>query len=259
MSRDNICRKCSLSVDPKIHLFTVCEGDCALSYHADCVFLSENDVLALKANIIWLCDNCLKIFRRARDSRNCTEEVATVSNGDVAHNGTQRTTIEDEVRDLKTAVADIMQTMAKLVPGDSTIDPPVLSSTPVSSMKLLDGTNGTNVCCRNENDDAGLRWQCADDDRNFSLLLTNIDASAAERDVRRMVVGALGTDALDPECMDIVKLVPWWKSQNSFDFVSYKVVLDKRWKTKAMDPSTWPKGVRFREFVRKRISTWKPV
>lgn len=263
MTKDSIiCKKCSLSVDARVDLFTVCEGDCSMTFHSTCVSLSESDILALKANIIWLCDDCMGIFRRARDNRVCREGIAAGTNNDIAHSGTNGTkgkTIEDEVHELKDAVSEIRHTIAKIVHVGSTGDPPVLHSTPVSSIKLLDGTNRTNACDTTTRNDEGLRQQCAAmDERNFSLLLTNIDTSVAEWEVHRMVAQALGS-AVDPEHLDVIKLVPQWRNHSSMDFVSYKVVLDNRLKAKAMDPSTWPKGVRFREFVRKRFATWRPT
>lgn len=241
-----MCKKCSRSVDPKTELFTVCEGDCACSFHATCVGLSERDVIALSSlNIIWLCDECMGRFRRMRDGIRSDSSAVEPVNSE-----TNKKSIEDEISELKDAVAGIMNTLAKCVPTDSSIEPPLLHSTPVPSSKLLDGTNACGSIVNNE--------ECEIDDDDFSLLLTNIDVSVAECDVHRMVAQALGIGTLHPESIDVVKLVPHWKNRKTMDYVSFKVVMENRWRSKAMNPSTWPKGVKFREFIRRHNSTWKP-
>ena len=52
--------------------------------------------------------------------------------------------------------------------------------------------------------------------------------------------------------------MPKWKNAITIDYVSFKVVLDCNLKTNAMTASTWPRRVKFREFVN-RQSTWRPM
>lgn len=273
MTQNSVCKKCSLSIDNKVELFTVCEGDCAGFFHAQCVGLSENEVIVLSSSIIWLCDECMDVFRRARDSKNSRKDAFSQTHFDsrnadglgshspdnMMNSEANEKSIVNEVNELKDAVAKIMDTLAKIVPTvptDTSDDPPLLHSTPVSSFMLQEGTN---ACSMTVNNSEGPSQQCVMDDKHFSLLLTNIDASVVECDIHRMVAQALGIDTLYPEYIDVVKLVSNWKTCNALDYVSFKVVLDNRWKQKAMNPSTWPKGVRFREFVKKRSNTWKPI
>lgn len=261
MTKDRVCKKCSQSIDLKTELFTVCEGDCACFFHANCVGLSEQEVIVLSLNIIWLCDECMDKFRRMRDGSDIREDVGSDSSHDTANSAGKNKTIEDEVTELKDAIAGIRDTLSKLVPTDSPThtshDPILLHSTPVSS-SLLEGTNACSTFVKS-NDDA-QRQQCTIDGSNFSLLLTNIDVSVAECDIRGMVTQALGIDTLKPEYIDVTKLVPHWRSCNAVDYISFKVVLNNRWKNKAMNPSTWPKGVKFREFIkRQRNDAWKPI
>lgn len=56
------CQKCLLAIDCKKDAFTVCEGSCYRQFHAECVGLSEDTVICLKKNVIWLCDDCLAVF-----------------------------------------------------------------------------------------------------------------------------------------------------------------------------------------------------
>lgn len=246
-----MCKKCSLSIDPKVDLYAVCEGDCACFFHAACVSLTERDLSVLSSNIVWLCDECMSRFRRVRDG------VGSDVPDNTTNNEMDKSSIDDEVRELKNTVAGIIDTLAKMVPTVSTTDPPLQHSTPVSSFMLLNGTNalGTNV----EGNKTVRQNRYTIEDQHFSLLLTNIDASAVEDDIHRMVSQALGIGTHDPENFDVVKLVSNWKSNRVFDYVSFKVVMHKRWKLKAMNPSTWPKGVKFREFINRNNEIWKPV
>lgn len=93
-------------------------------------------------------------------------------------------------------------------------------------------------------------------DADFSLFLSNIDASATEWDVHELVARSLGTS--DPELLDVIRLTTNWNSRRAPDYVSFKVVLDRKYKARAMNPSTWPINVKFREFVKRSNNTWKP-
>lgn len=251
MPKDRVCKKCSLSIDSNVDLYTVCEGDCACFFHVACINLTERDLSVLSSNIVWLCDECIDRFRKVRDGVGSNVPDNTMSNE------INKSSIEDEVRELKNTVAGIVDTLAKILPTASTTDPPLQHSTPVSSFMLL---NGTNACGTDMEDSETVRQhRCTIDDQNFSLLLTNIDASVVEDDIHRMVSQALGIGTHDPEQIDVVKLVSNWKSNRIIDYVSFKVVIDKRWKLKAMNPSTWPKSIKFREFIKRHNETWKPV
>lgn len=256
MPKDRVCRKCSLSIDPNADLYTVCEGDCACFFHAACVCLSEKDLCVLSSNIVWMCDDCMGRFRRVRDG-----VASDVPDDTTANNEINKSSIEDEVKELKNTVAGIIETLSKMVPAASTNDPPPVHSTPVSSFTLLNGTNACGTSMEdNESASESVRQRRRTiDDQHFSLLLTNIDASVVEDDIHGMVSQALGIGEHDPECIDIVKLVSNWKSQKILDYVSFKIVLHKRWKLKAMNPSTWPKSVKFREFINRHNDTWKPL
>lgn len=246
MEKDRVCRKCSLSINAHVDLFTVCEGDCAGCFHAACVGLSEGDlgVLSMSSmNIIWMCDACSDKFRKKRDGiwHEPTEDVMNVKS------------VEEEVNLLKTTVAGIMDTLSKIVPTAASLsDKPLLHSTPIpsSSCKLFNGTNATGSDMNSD-----VR-QCTTDGNEFSLFLTNIDESVTERDIRLMVSCALGTP--ESECIDVVKLASKWHHRRPLDYISFKVILDKQWKARAMDPSIWPKTIKFREFINLHNNTWKP-
>lgn len=94
------------------------------------------------------------------------------------------------------------------------------------------------------------------DGRNetFKLYLSNIAVDVSEDEVKRMVSDALCVD----EIYAINCLKPSWKDASSLDFISFKVEIDKRCRGKAMNSSTWPKGIRYREFKEHTETTWRP-
>lgn len=255
MARDNVCAKCSLSIDHKADRFIFCEGYCSNFYHCHCVNLSEREVTVLSTNYIWLCDECLDLFQRMRDERDKGENMGPATSHAAVNCPVDERSMKAEINELKDAVADIMKTLARLGPTETTVDRPLLHSTPVStSLSLQDGTSTSGVILNNGESSK----QGTIDDR-FSLFLTNIDASTTEDDIHRLVARALGTGSQYPECIDVVKLMSHLRNCRTIDYVSFKVILDNRWKSKAMSPSTWPKGIRFREFVNRHSVTWKPV
>lgn len=238
------CKKCALPVDIN-KPFTVCEGRCAQSFHGECANLTESELCVLSTNIIWMCDGCLKEFFRYREK----------SFVDATTNTSLYTSVEDEIKELKSTVADIVDALAKVVPRTKPIAP--LSSTPVtpvpvSSLELFDGTDEML-------DSEQERTQVSphtEDRRNFALYLTRIDKWSTELDIHRMVCRSLA--APSSVCKEVVKLVPKWKDISMLDYVSFKIVLDGKCKSLAMQQSTWPKGIKFREFVNQLNETWKP-
>lgn len=230
------CEKCSLAINMDTDLYTVCEGKCAKSFHADCVGVTEDQLCAFSNNIVWICDSCMVLFCRYRERTNADAATCTEMSRP----------LEDEINDLKSTVAEIVQTLAEVVRRQDPIVP-YQHSTPVSSPKLHEGNNMTTGCTSKQTDI---------DSDEFSLYLTNIDRNATEEDISVMVSRSL--DAPISSCRDVVKLVPKEKCTNTIDYISFKIVLNGKLKTLALNECTWPKGIKFREFVSRSNETWKP-
>lgn len=92
--------------------------------------------------------------------------------------------------------------------------------------------------------------QRAPNDR-FWLFFTRVKNYVTERQILEFVTDSLGTDDAF-----VKKLVPAWKDTLSMPYVSFKVGVDVRLKETALLPSTWPAGLRFREF---REDVWEPL
>lgn len=212
-------------------LYTICEGKCAGWFHATCVGLSEAALCVLSKNILWMCDVCAYDFYRARDA-----------NGK-QHSAEQSASIVHELEELKSQVSEINDAIARITLSVTPSVPIDRHSTPIDSPKTLQNIN---TCSTRINAD-----------ETFSLVLTNIDRCVTEKEIAHLVSCSLC--AAEDECLNVSKLVPKWKNCEDLDYISFRVVLDKRWKSAALMPMTWPRGVKFREFANRHNETWKPT
>lgn len=234
MGIDMECGTCSTQIDTK-ELYTVCEGRCWKRFHASCVSVTESDLRALSNNMIWICDGCMIHYRRVRQMDVESSPVKMHS------------PILTELAELKTQVAGIIGAIDKItrcveVPPIRPTHHLPQHSTPVASPNTVEKSNDcSRSACENE---------------SFSLFVTNIDSSVTNKEVARMVSDSLC--ASEAECSTITKLVPKWKNLDDLDYVSFKIVLNSKWKETALTGDTWPKGVKIREFVNRRGDTWKP-
>lgn len=248
------CEKCHHNVAREEQLY--CNGLCKRLYHAACVGLNNEELAAVsppKRNSFWLCDDCFSQFLQWREShKEPTDQCRPVCSS--------KCVLQHDVDELKSKVEEIMSVLASNATCSSGSDTSsaIRHSTPRSSPQLETIPNRVMPLVPDVTDLTRSQQTTSSSntlDESFALLLTNIDANVSEEDVQRMVSRCLG--ACDNECKHVRKLVPRWVDCDNLDYVSFKVVLSNRLKSSAMRSSTWPKNVKFREFVRKQC-TWKP-
>lgn len=239
------CKKCSHPIDAKTDTFTVCQGRCSKTFHAHCVGLTADTVRALCKNVIWLCDDCLVEFGsvRYREKNECMEQQ-------------QPPHIIKDVAELKTQVARIIEMLseAKQKPSTENISF-IRHSTPVSSepsTKISSCSDSSSFSPSRKDDHSTIVR-----DHSFSLVLSNIDNRVTDHEIGLLVSQSLGTKESDN--VRVTKLVPRWKVCEEMDYVSFKVVLDEKWRDAALSVSTWPQQIRYREFVNRRAVTWHPI
>ena len=237
------CKKCSKSID-KGEMYTVCEGKCANRFHATCVGVDKDQWNALANNIIWLCDCCMDDFCKYRDRqaphvRDTTTAVRSV---------------DEEISELKTKVATILETLATItIPTTpSTKKRDHCHSTPVTSAPCLRGGTNVDVC---ESDDQ-LSQIHPLGSNTFDLFLTNIDPLVTEHEISSLVCRCLGMNSTDS--FEVIRLVSKRRDYTKLDYISFKLVLNENCRALAMNDRTWPKGVKFREFLNRHNETWKP-
>lgn len=70
-----------------------------------------------------------------------------------------------------------------------------------------------------------------------------------------MVSEVLGTD----DAVIAKRLVPPWKDVATMDFISFRVDLDSSLKLRALTLTSWPAGIRRREFKEISREAWRPA
>lgn len=78
----------------------------------------------------------------------------------------------------------------------------------------------------------------------FWLYLSRIKPDVSNEAICAMVKANMGLET-DPE---VVKLVAKGTDTSNMTFISFKVGLDPTLKSTALDPTTWPEGILFRQF-----------
>lgn len=241
------CKKCSLPIDPENELFTRCSGRCSQPFHALCVEdFSADTARALKCrNLIWLCDDCLVEFGSNR-YREVDEDP-------------HQQQLMNEITELKVQVAEISGMLSDVQLTRSTEGECsrnfVKHSTPVSN-KSPNSTTMHALIHRPPSQGEKNECSTIDDGRSFSLMLSNINNRVTDGEINQLVSRSLGT--AESDIVKVTKLVPRWKDCEELEYVSFKVVLDRKWKNAALNASTWPKQVRYREFVDRRAVAWSP-
>lgn len=252
-----LCKKCTHGIDMKTECFIVCEGKCRERYHARCVELSEDDVSVIKKNVIWLCNDCLAAFHEERYQEliECKQEST--------HSGPE-VEIVKEIKSLKVQIANIAALLSGAVTNSSSEESSMkIVSTPLTSPDACSAKRESNSehgntngewSTKNRHSDNVWHQQEQQSFSSFSLLLSNVDNRVTEDDIDALVSKSLGIT----DNVNVTKLVPKWKSCEEMDYISFKVVLDEKWKSTALRPSTWPPTLKCREFVNRHRCTWYP-
>ncbi|XP_062543283.1 uncharacterized protein LOC134210889 [Armigeres subalbatus] len=79
----------------------------------------------------------------------------------------------------------------------------------------------------------------------FWLYMTGLNPLINDSDVQKIVSRCLNIS----DAAEVIRLVPRGKDVTTLTFVSYKIGLDPDLKELALEPSSWPTGIRLREFV----------
>lgn len=236
------CKECELCINTELRMYVKCAGPCGMSYHISCVGLSSEHLRSLSHGFVWLCCECTPAFNDWRSAKPKSSLALPVD----------AKSMDSEISQLQRQVSSIMDTLDRIMPNDTfhnSASP--LHSTPVVAAEVM---SGTNMCYESERNENSERPETTDD--CFSLLLSNIDVYTTESDIEVMVRRCVGAPVGDPVC--VMKLMPKRIHYSLLDYISFKVVLKRRWKDLAMCASTWPFGIKFREFVRRSDNPWKP-
>ena len=249
-SKSTTCKKCNAAITRGANCVG-CEGLCKDFFHASCVKLSRDDLMQYQSisNVWWICIECREAIVKLRNNRTqITKQDEQVDHPDTIH----LTRIDNEIVQLKEQIQLIHRSLS--TPSTSCVDTSVESSnrnqtlTESSSLLCSSGNHSdasTNVGCR-----SSTVVQRSPNDR-FWLFFTKIKNSVTEQQILKLIHDSLGTDDAV-----IKKLVPVWKDTFSMPYISFKVGINVRFKDTALLSSTWPTGLRFREF---HDTIWEPL
>lgn len=238
------CNNCSHTIDRKSDRFTMCEGKCAKRYHAACVGLSESSICALSTNnVIWMCDDCLLDFRTTRDA---LYNISTNSQPTITES------IQSDVLELKAKVEEILLalgTTATVTPERERTEKrsKMVHSTPVIASSRGALMDGTKINRTDDTNESGVASMIRTDSKDmFSLFMSNIEPYTAVNDIDNLVRDCL--EIRDSAKINIRKIIPKGRVLESLEYVSFKISVNSKYKSKALKPCTWPIGIKFREF-----------
>lgn len=225
--------------------FIKCRGYCGGMLHLQCTgepavtrSLLLNYISQHRKNLFWMCDDCADLFENSH-LRSITK---------VADEKSPLVALTDAITNLQ---VEIKQLSSK--PTPSILSPSVKSWPSIQPVRAAKRLRGPDLVhkpseCQSGSKQIGENTVSvaisAKPTSKFWLYLSRIRPDVTNADMSAMVRANLELDQ-DPE---IIKLVAKGADISNMTFISFKVGLEPSLKAKALDPSSWPEGIMFREF-----------
>lgn len=251
VNKSSTCKHCSNVIASGVDCVG-CEGFCNNFFHASCVKLSHEDLIQYRrvSNFWWLCNQCSDMMHKHRDDRSMLVQPDIIDRSPKTNDIIR---IDDEISKLKEQIADIHQSLLQsTVPSVETNvlneHRPLAESSPSSLLSYPDIQRGTKLNSSSQGSSV-VRQRNAND--RFWLFFSRVTNCVDEHQISKLV-----SDSLETNDADVKKLVPAGKDVLSMPYVSFKVGVNARFKELALLPSTWPTGLRFREF---KDDVWQPL
>lgn len=190
-----------------------------------------------RKNLFWMCDDCADLFENSH-LRSITK---------VADEQSPLMSLTEAINNLQT---EIKQLSSKPTPAPSPAVKHWPLFEPVRGVKRF---RGPDLAQKASECQAGSKQVGQDvvavpiiekPANKFWLYLSRIRSDVTNEQISAMVRANLEMTQ-DPE---VVKLVAKGADTSNMTFISFKVGLDPALQQSALDPSTWPEGVVFREF-----------
>lgn len=246
------CDKCKSTIRRNKGNWMACDGFCSKMFHTECISLTESDLMTCIArNIMWFCDECLpKLWEiKNRETVNSTKSIDVISRDTI-------TSLEAQIEKLNADIANMNETLQDVIScsntreGKSDARRTFCEPNSMQQSNLLCGTKDSTPSFSN----CSTSSPSCSTSHCFWMYFTRIASFTSENDIRNLVRESLHCDGR----IFVRKLVPPWKDPATMDYVSFKVGIAENFKDMAMETSTWPKGLRFREFVNAENSLWAP-
>ncbi|XP_055623315.1 uncharacterized protein LOC129766741 [Toxorhynchites rutilus septentrionalis] len=222
--------------------YVVCRGYCGAAFHMNaCSGISralQSYFTSNRNNLFWMCDQCAELFENSH-FRVISRQA----------DGTPLRTLTTAISELRT---EIKQMHSKPVdhfsPATSVRWPALEQRRAAKRPREIEPTMRAESC------QVGSKKPMAnvvsvpicsyDTDRRFWLYLSRIRPDVTTESVSAMVKANLGIK----DDISVAKLIPKGRELDSLTFLSFKIGFDQSLREKALDPSTWPEGLLFREF-----------
>lgn len=239
MNGEKNCAKCCEAI-AGIE-FVSCRGYCGCMFHMTCANVSRallGYFSPHRKNLFWMCDKCAELFGNSH-LRAITK---------VADEKSPLVSLTEAISNLHTEIKQLSQKPVPCIQSPSIKNWPQIG--PIRAAKRLRGPDLAHKVTECQSGSKQLDSSvksvpvCAKPVNKFWLYLSRIRPDVTNEEVLAMVRANLDTTQ-DPE---VVKLVAKGTDTSSMTFVSFKVGLDPSLKTNALNPSTWPEGIMFREF-----------
>lgn len=250
----SVCCSCAGDLEKAEEI--VCKGFCKSTFHLKCVNqpIDIRDSVANCSQLYWMCQACSEMmanatFCQALISTNSAFEAISAEHSKALIQLRQE--MEQNTAKINTILQQIPTVIQERTGRKTTtsntrkrprIDEDIIiNSVETRNLPEPSVTEGTREI------DPNVMIPLANRKTNESklwLYLSGFNPNASEDDVRGLVQQNLNTS----ETIDVRKLVPKGKNLEELTFVSFKVGVGLQFKDLALLPSTWQKGIIFREF-----------
>lgn len=235
------CNVCMIEIRPG-DIVVACEGQCDghKYFHAKCVGLSYDEGCAcLHSNIFWMCDCCRDHIEKGRFRNAMTEKPSYAT--------------RKEVDCLKSDVERISKLVSQFSTHASSEQGPSPKGHTGSKRQVISADNSSSPLSSTKIDNPDPAAEIGKDDL-LQLYVTNIAIDVTDCEVQQMVCESIGANNV----RSVKCLVPVWKDTSTMDYVSFKIVVDAKFRNVALKSSNWPAGVRCREFRDSFHTPWRP-
>jgi hypothetical protein len=211
----------------------LCAG-CKKSFHTSCVNVENVVYHAMQSckNLFWNCDDCVE-GKVPGDATNMILKKLEAMSADI--------------ESLKSKQGPPRKPFSELFTPKRTDD----VRTPGSKRKRTENVTATPVIAHGTGDVSSelvtvkpLKW----------LYVTMLHPSTTEEAIAKQLSKSLNAQTTDFNC---VKLLA--KDVQSPTYISFKIGMSEDLFTKSLEPSAWPEGVAFREFVNRPRRFFRPT
>ncbi|XP_055614893.1 uncharacterized protein LOC129761203 [Toxorhynchites rutilus septentrionalis] len=245
------CAKCSQTINGID--FITCRGYCGRMFHMACAAGQTGVTRALmnyftthKRNLFWMCDDCADLFQNPHlrsITKVADEKSPLVSLTEAINN------LQTEIKHLSSKPAPNLSSAVKRWPTIEPIRAAKRLRGPDLDYKVPECKSGSKQVGQNVTSVPVIEKPTT----KFWIYLSRIRPDVSIQDVQKMVRANLELSH-DPE---VVKLVAKGVDTSNMTYISFKVGLDPTLRTTALDPSTWPEGIMFREFEEHTIQNFR--